>query len=91
MLLARFHSFLKNWYIVDLNCLLVSGVQHSYLIFLQIILHLKVLQNIGYTPCTARYRFISYLFSFISLFYLFIYLFILAVLGLNCHAGFYDK
>ena len=44
-------------------------------------LHLKLFQNIGYTPYTAHCIFISYFFGFISSYYflnkLFIYLFFL--------------
>ena len=44
------------------NIILVAGVQHSDSIFLQIILHLKLLQNIGYIPCAVQYVLVSCLF-----------------------------
>ena len=42
------------WSIVDLQCLLVSGVPHSDSAFLQITLHHKLLQDSGYDPCAVQ-------------------------------------
>ena len=42
------------------NVILVSG--DSDLIFLMIILHLKLLENIGYIPCAVQSILVSYLF-----------------------------
>ena len=39
----------------------VLGIQQSDSIFLWISLHLKLLLNIGYTPCAVQYICIAYL------------------------------
>lgn len=40
--------------------ILVSDVQNSDLIFVQVIVHVKLFKNIGPIPCAIQYIFVSY-------------------------------
>ena len=43
------------------NIIFISGIKYSASIFLQIMFHIKVLQDNGYNPCAVQYFLLDYI------------------------------